>query len=317
MWISRPIAAMLCFALCACAIHPLPENVTGVKTAQIVHRNRCEARDALLRAEQWLNDHNKANVATLRQIGVVLSYSLDMTEMNGLSANATFEQILTNSTTTLNPMGGDMLSRQNTRAFTVADNFQTLSQMRNCAAVPGGPNYQYPIVGTIGIDETVVSFLTMALHEDLNGALSANAPPTDPSKSIAGSPTMVDTLVFTTTLSAGVSPMIMLTPIGTALQLTNATVNLSLSRQDMHQVTVGLGLPTVAPPEGGTHHFVPYSIVATGAGAASSRMRTPLLINASVPAGTGAASGISVALEAVNDEIIRREVLRRGLIALH
>ena len=38
------------FTLCGfegCAIHPLPENVTGVRTPQIVQRNRCEARDAL------------------------------------------------------------------------------------------------------------------------------------------------------------------------------------------------------------------------------------------------------------------------------
>ena len=38
-----------------CAIHPLPENVTGVKTAGIVHRIRCEARSAVLDAKEALN----------------------------------------------------------------------------------------------------------------------------------------------------------------------------------------------------------------------------------------------------------------------
>ena len=40
-----PVA--LSFALGACSIHPLPEDVTGLKTAQIVHRIRCEAAKAV------------------------------------------------------------------------------------------------------------------------------------------------------------------------------------------------------------------------------------------------------------------------------
>jgi hypothetical protein len=310
------VILLLSCASGACAIHPLPENVTGVKTAQIVHRNRCEAQEALRHIEGWLVEkHNVVAAEMLTKIGVVLSYSLDMSETNGLTANTTFAQILANSTTTFTPTSTDMLMRENTRAFTVADNFKTLMSMKQCSTEPAGPSFQYPIVGTIGIGETIRSFLTMALHEDLNNSSeNPQEPPT--SQSMAGAPTMVDTLIFTTTVSAGVNPMIMLTPIGTALQLTNASLNFTLQRQDTHQVTIGLGLPIIAPPVDDIHHFVPYSIASLGR-ANSARNRTPLLIDASVPVGSGPASGVSIAMEATNNEIIRRELLRGSLVTLH
>jgi hypothetical protein len=128
-----------------------------------------------------------------------------MTEMNSATLDTTFEQLIAKQTRTLNPNASDTLKRENMRTFTVADNYQTLSQMRQaeCDTVPVGPNYQYPIVGTIGIDEMIRTFLTMALHEDLNGTLDAKQPPNDPSKSVAGPPSMVDTITFTTTHTGG------------------------------------------------------------------------------------------------------------------
>jgi hypothetical protein len=232
-----------------------------------------------------------------------------------LTANTTFGQVLANSTTSFNPNGTNTLTRDNTRAFTVADNYKTLLSMKQCDTEPGGPNFQYPIVGTIGIGETIRSFLTMALHENLNNSSEdPKEPPT--SQSIAGAPTMVDTLIFTTTVSAGINPMIMLTPIGTATQLTNASLNFTLQRTDAHQVTIGLGLPIVTAPENSVHRFIPYSIASFGR-TNSARSRTPLLIDASVPEGTGASSGVSIAMEAANNEIIRRELMRRSFVALH
>jgi hypothetical protein len=68
-----------------------------------------------------------------------------MQESDGLTASTNFEQLLTKGSFTFNPNAGDSLKRENRRAFTVADNYQTLKQMR-CAAEPAGSNYQYPIV---------------------------------------------------------------------------------------------------------------------------------------------------------------------------
>jgi hypothetical protein len=100
--------------------------------------------------EDWLNEHNKQAAATaLQKIGIVLSYAFDMQESDSLMASLDFEQLLTKGSFTFNPNAGDSLKRENRRAFTIADNYQTLKQMRCAAERPD----QYPIVGTIGIDE--------------------------------------------------------------------------------------------------------------------------------------------------------------------
>lgn len=300
----------------ACAIHPLPENVTGVKTAQIVHRNRCEAREALVNIRRWLTEHNKQPaLTTLQKIGVVLSYTLDITESDGLTASTNFEQLITRGSFSFNPNAGDTLKRENKRTFTIADNYQTLTQMRNCAVEPAGQNYQYPIVGTVGIAETIQTFLTMALHEDLNGMLDPTKSESDLYKSIAGTPTMVETLTFTTTINAGVTPSISLTPVGKALQLNTASLAFSWMRLDVHEVIVGLGLPSVPAPQtqGDTKNFVRYSTVSSALGTAS-RARTPLLIDASVPAGTTSSTGTAAALEAVNSQIVRFQALQQSVI---
>jgi len=303
-------------ALGACAIHPVPENVTGVKTSQIVHRNRCEARAAVHKIEDWLTYYNKTDaVKALKTIGIALSYTLDMTEADSLMAGTNVEQLVTHGTFSANPGAGDSLMRENKRTFTVADNYTTLRQMRNCTAEPVGPNYQYPIVGTIGIDETIQTFLTMALHEDLNGVIEGSPkPPNDPSQYTAASPTMVETLTFTTKITAGVTPQIMLTPIlrSSQLKLNSASLAFAWSRQDMHAVIVGLGMPTVPAPEDNTTRRL-FSTLSSAGGSAA-RVRTPLLIDAAVPPGDGPKSGSALALEAVNSQIVRFEVLRASVV---
>ena len=56
------------FISSGCAIHPLPENVTGVSTTHIVHRIRCEARDAVLDAARIVTP---AELQGLKSIAIV------------------------------------------------------------------------------------------------------------------------------------------------------------------------------------------------------------------------------------------------------
>jgi hypothetical protein len=122
---------------------------------------------------------------------------------------------------------------------------------------------------------------------------------------------MAETLMFTTTINASVTPSITLTPVTNALQLTNASLGFSWMRVDMHEVIVGVGMPTVPAPQVGAKS-VPYSV--SSARSAAVRSRTPLLIDASVPAGTTSSSGPGIALEAVNNQIVRFETLRQSVI---
>lgn len=312
-FVSLISCGLVSCALGACAIHPLPENVTGVKTSQIVHRNRCEAAAAIFHIERWLRRNHKPIAAQeLQNIGVALSYTLDMQEVNSVTAATNFEQLFTRGSFSFNPGGADSLTRDNKRVFTVADNYKTFLQMRDCDAEPVGPNYQYPIVGTVGIDETIQTFLTMALHEDLNGVIqNPDKLPNDPSEYTAASPTMAETLTFTTKISAGITPSVSLMPVGKAIQLNTASLDFEWSRQDIHTVIIGLGMPTVPPLEGHAKRL--YSTISSARGIAA-RARTPLLIDATVPADTSPSSGVGLALEAANNQIVRFETLRQTVI---
>jgi hypothetical protein len=297
------------FVLGACAIHPVPQDVTGVSTAHIVHRNRCEAKEALLHIQDWLTHHDPAAVDELKKIGVVLSYTLDMMESDSVAAGTNFEQLVTRGTFSFNPSAGDSLKRENRRTFTIADDYGTLMKVKQCDDQPIGPNYQYPIVGTIGINEAIRTFLTMALHEDLAAMDDDSNGKTLESPGTA--PAMVETLTFTTIVSAGVTPSVTLIPVGKATQLTSASLGFAWSRQDVHEVIVGLGMPPVpAREDNNTTKRVLYS----SAAGSSFRARTPLLINAAVPVGTGPKSGTAVAMEAVNDQIVRFETLRQTVV---
>jgi hypothetical protein len=315
-FVSLMSGGFITWGLGACAIHPLPENVTGVKTAQIVHRNRCEARAAVRHIQGWLIRNNKPDaVAALQKIGIALSYTLDMTEVDSVAATTNFEQLVTKGMFSFNPAAGDALKRENLRVFTVADNYKTLWQMRDCELQPVGPNYQYPIVGTIGIGETIQTFLTLALHEDLNGVLEDPLKaPVDPSEFTAASPTMVETLTFTTTLTASVTPQITLMPVlkSSRADLNTASLGFNWSRNDVHEVVVGLGMPTVTGPGG--HVKTLYSALPSPRGVAT-RARTPLLIDAIIPVeASGPSSGVSLALEAVNSQIVRFQALRSTIV---
>jgi hypothetical protein len=301
---------VLSYGLGACATHPLPEDVTGIKTTQIVHRIRCEAKEAVDRQKKriieepsdspWRARTRNTKLKILEQVGIVYSFSLNGQESNNLtSATATFQKTWSNGTFTFNPGLGDTLTRQNVRAFTVVDNFSELLKIneRYCAQSTG-PNYQYPIVGNIGIAEMIDTFVIMApgLQQEQQGIENGGD---SPSLAMNTAPAMVDTISFTTTLSAGVTPTWMLTPVTTALQLTSASIQLGVSRTDIHQVIIGLALP--APVSSLSPVTAPSSNPNL---AQANRQRFGLLV-------TGYPStrnGEAVALEAVNNQILRFEV---------
>jgi hypothetical protein len=295
----------LSFGLSACAIHPIPENVTGVKTTQIVHRIRCEARDAVLEAAASTPERQQA----LKEIGIVYAFSLSGTETDGFTPSATFVAPLATGAWSVNPSVGDTVSRQNVRTFTIVDNYKTLLQMNGqlCEAQPKGPNYQYPIVGNIGIAEMIRTFVGLASHANVEaeqqGAITQFSGPLGTSTN--GPPTMVDTISFMTTLSAGVTPTLTLTPVGSATQLTGANLGVSFMRVDAHQVIVGLAFPGPIVRPGFAGQRSSHGMVTV-----SNQPRAALLISAASPR----TSTEQAALEAVNNQIIRFQLPRPFIV---
>src|SRR5262249_49382876 len=133
--------------------------------------------------------------------------------------------------------GGLDRIRSNQRTFTVTDTVSKLLTKvpeQYCDGQIVYANYIYPIVGRIGIDKTIKSFIELNLFAGLGGAKA------DPGASTP--PTMTDNLVFTTTIKTTVNPMVVFTPVTTTFQLMNASLTADNNRVDRHQVTIGLAI---------------------------------------------------------------------------
>jgi hypothetical protein len=153
-----------------CAIHPEPQDVTGVTTPDIVKQIRCETRDAareLIRRElerlatagkntkaeallaqftadpEAMTDFDpnrsfpRADEDQLRAIfaliysgGIAYDFTLTMNEQNDLSATANFLGPWANKLT-LGLTGNADRSRENERTFTVTDKFSFLLKELN------------------------------------------------------------------------------------------------------------------------------------------------------------------------------------------
>jgi hypothetical protein len=281
LFVSRvaPLAAVVWLA--GCAIHPLPEDVTGVKTYDIVRQIRCEARQAVFDyATDWLVS-SKDPYPAYQEIGRqfkeglrpvhTFSYKLFSGEVaklvqtfasTGIAYNFQLQMLETDNidpTTDLltfngknqfvSPVNGaaDRM-RQNTRTFTVTDTFDFLlrdipddpdPEHKNnyCAGFIVGPNYIYPVAGKIGIDRMIGDFVNLTLFANLGAPPASAANPTTATSK--GPPTMVDQLVFTTTVSLGATPKVTFAPIKTFM---DASIGLKAARTDTHTVTIGLAI---------------------------------------------------------------------------
>jgi hypothetical protein len=318
------VLALLC-GLGACSIHPLPSDVTGVKTATIVRKIRCEAQTALLNAaidyvqkrghpevvdkrslQALFLTLNKNSISRWRlrklqdlvRIGIVYNFSLEGAETDGVTFSSDIIKPITHGTETLSPSLGNTVKRDNTRGFTVSDNFMTLYSLErgHCdfsPTDPTGPNYEYPIVGRIGIDEMITTFVELAVTGEAVAPQDLGKDP--PNLSAPGPPTMVDSIIFTTTISAGLTPKISLSPVGTATQLMDASLAGSVMRVDTHQVIVGLALgpPLAGPP-------------------ASINPKTTALFISTSAKDTG--TGEAAAAQAIAQQILRSRVSREIIV---
>lgn len=266
-------AIALFFFAGGCAIHPLPEDVTGVTTYQIVRQIRCESRDTLRRivikflgrlndplaqelAARYQNDPASINgfhynlfktpalarvrsaVKLFYDAGLAYTFDLTMTEDNNLSADLNFLKPLTNSEFRLGIHAAADRTRTNQRTFTATDTFSGLLTTVTepyCAGKVVGPNYVYPIAGRIGVDKVIADFIDLTLFANLGGG--------DASPGNGGSPpTMADKLTFRTVVTASATPAITFTPVTDAFQLVNATATGLADRADTHQVTVAVAI---------------------------------------------------------------------------
>jgi hypothetical protein len=281
---TRCLAVIAAGALFAgCAIHPVPEDVSGVNTADIVKQIRCETRDAarkiIIRELERLATYGDNSTAQkllsqytvnpelmsdfnpnlsfpgpdntqLRNFfnlvytsAIAYTFELTMNEENDLGTTVNFLG-LGQAKFTLGITGDANRTRENQRTFTITDKFSFLLRELNTPKLNGqrycdghialGPNYIYPIVGTIGLYNTVYTFFQLSIFENL---AAEKAKP-----GAGGAPTMADQLTFTTMVDLIATPKVVFSPVKTSFQITDASLIGTLRRKDTHQVTVGLAL---------------------------------------------------------------------------
>ena len=209
------------------------------KLADFLEANRDEFKNA----KHYLKDSREVEFyKRYVKSSIAYDFTFDMTEDNFAGTQLDFVNLITHPLSPNSTFGSGISAsndrmRQNIRKFLVTDTFDDLLRkpVHDCDSVPAGPNLLYPIIGNVGLYELSSTFI------DLNEEGLTLAPKDK-------APALADQLQFNTTFTGSVTPKIILSPIGHAFRLADASLTNSESRTDKHTVLIGLSLPPKAPP---------------------------------------------------------------------
>jgi hypothetical protein len=279
MWRAFKVATVpAALWLAGCTIHPLPDEVTGVSTFDIVKQIRCEARQAIFDfAIHWLVDIQDDDADArrigmefregrrpihefnytlfkppIRQLvepffgtGIAYNFQLQMQEINNIDPMTDLLTLNGKNVFTSPVSGNADRIRQNLRTFTVTDTFGFL--IHNIPDRPQNNDYcSGHIVGPNYIYPVAGKVGVDRMIDDfINLALftGLTSPPSNAGNpttaSSKGPPTMVDQLQFTTTVSLAATPKVVFAPVKTFM---DASLGLKFQRQDVHTLTIGLAI---------------------------------------------------------------------------
>ena len=257
--------------IAACSTHPLPDDISRETSVSIIRNIRCEARDEFIRQvarllsrsgsatvraanpeniidrPESINAHDPVIAGTVAKFAgsaIAYQFKFDITETNNNSASLSFSLpfIASNPPADrgnfgLGLSGGIHQKREAKREIKMVEGFQELAHLDCTKASERRANLLYPLTGTIGMNEVIATFLKLGT----SGA--GVSKPGQIALQIEGEPQFTDTLTFTTTISVGATPKIVLSPVGQAFQLTQASANLSADRKDIHELVVTLKFP--------------------------------------------------------------------------
>jgi hypothetical protein len=222
--IRSVFVAVLAPALVGCSIHPLPENVTRKTTYDIVEQARCEAKRAVIDYAQGF-----------KNAAVAYEFTFHITETNDASGDVTWSlPFLEGGAFSLMPNAGLHGIRDSNRNFKIIDSFDDLRKA-DCSMEALEKNWIYPMAGDIGVYEVVATFVRLQKLEHLK---------------VGEVFSFGDTLIFTTTFSAGVKPTLTLSPVTGSFRVIEASAILQAGRTDVHQVVLGLSAGPQAIPAG-------------------------------------------------------------------
>jgi hypothetical protein len=219
------------FAIAGCSVHPLPEDYSRKDTFDIVHAIRCEARQAILQ-------HAPEKLFEPAVLGFEFTFDIKENDNANLSS-LEFTRLFTAGSLTLPVNASADKKRSSNRNFKILETFTQLKKAR-CGDYIEERNLVYPITGSIGLAEVVRTYARLERMTNL-------AAGTDAGKTI---PTFADTLKFTTTLAAGLTPHLVLAQANRNIRLTDAKFGLSAERVDEHSVIIAIARNNANdPPE--------------------------------------------------------------------
>jgi hypothetical protein len=265
--------------LANCAIHPVPQDVTGVDTYHIARQIRCETREAAvelvlreLRREAQAGDPiaqrlvaqyeaDPESISTFRpdlfpgpqyveyrnfykviySAAIAYNFDLTMSEENDLGTVLDLVGPWT-SKFTLGINADANRGRSNERTFTITDTFSGLLMNLN-TPVRGVRYCDGQIVGpnyVYPIAGRIGVDETVMTFFQL--ALFGSLAPAGAKPGTGGAPTIADKLTFTTKIDGTASPKVVFTPVGKRFQFADASLTGLANRVDTHQVTVGLAI---------------------------------------------------------------------------
>jgi hypothetical protein len=240
---------MLALPFAGCSIHPIPFDVPGYRTIDIVKKIRCETKRALDKFSQ--KEEFKRRLYDRMSIGYRFTFTI--TENNKAGAGAGLEFPVTNGNFILGAAASADRQRVGERVFTIVDTFRDARDPKVCSIEATGENHAYPITGKIGLEEVVRTFLELQglgigrlppvafeVPELRRGFRADKGPKKKEGAADAKTEEFVETFEFTTTLKASVSPGVELKAVGSRISVLDASGSLAADRTDKHQVVITL-----------------------------------------------------------------------------
>jgi len=312
MRIRVHIVGFVCgLLLTGCAIHPLPDDVTGVSTYNIVRQIRCETREAAIQTllgyltdegnnknKTKVNDQSRAiglrfqnsylddpdSIVTFRPTMLTGFARQVVSTMwhTGIAYNFDLQMLETNNfDPEVNllralPTSGANLGLKGTfdRQRQNTRVF-TITDNLGDLVTKVHSNYCTKFIKEANIVYPIAGKVGMerVVQDFLLLSLFGNLSG-DATKDVTkaeGPPTMVDQLEFTTTLGGTVTPKATFSPAGSAIHVADASFGLNVSRTDTHKLTVGLYLDQTGSKEIGAVRHGIFQDLVTATGGRAQR----------------------------------------------
>jgi hypothetical protein len=262
--LSRGFCCLLTGLLAGCSVHPIPDDVSPIPTEEIVRSARCEirvgvydeiekrlakhritgwSRSNLKTPADWdafskfLVAHIKRNpddaelMSDLRsyaEVAIAYDFDFNITEHGNVDSSLAFKLPLIDRTVDATAGGFLHTTRAGQRTFKAQETFAQLV-LRDRGLCGDDfrvrhKNLLYPITGSIGLRRAVRTFIEI-------------------SEQGGGKDSFVDTLTFTTAISAGVGGTIKINPVPNSFRLVNGSLSVGVDRTDVHKVTISLAFP--------------------------------------------------------------------------